>query len=126
MASPRKKNARSVSTGDVKIQLKHTDTGASRHFVILLIALSVPFTIIIVPIFDGQEQKIELDQSLQHLNEFLPLFADEIPPGSLALVAYTANSYYHAQKGGQSKWPRSQSKNLALNINWVIVLGVPK
>lgn len=86
----------------------------------------MPFTIIIVPIFDGQEQKIELDQSLQHLNEFLPLFADEIPPGSLALVAYTANSYYRAQKGGQSKWPRSQSKNLALNINWVIVLGVPK
>ena len=71
----------------------------------------------IVPIFDGQYKQIELDQSLEHLDEFLPPFTDEIPSGSLALVAYTANAYYCAWKGGQSGWQRSQSnKNLALSI----------
>ena len=76
----------------------------------------------IVPIFDGQYKQIELDQSLEHLDEILPPFADEIPSGSLALVAYTANAYYRTRKGGQSGWQRSQSnKNLALNINWVVV-----
>jgi len=105
-ASPRKKKARSFSTSDVKIQLKHTDT---------------------IPIFDEQDKQIEFDQSLEHLDEVLPPFADEIPSGSLALVAYTANTYYRTQKGGQSGRQRSQSnKNLALNINWVVVLGIPK
>ena len=88
---------------------------------------NTPFTFIIVPIFDGQYKQIELDQSLEHLDEFLPPFVDEIPSGSLALVAYTANTYHRAWKGGQLGWQRSQSnKNLALNINWVIVLGIPK
>jgi hypothetical protein len=107
--------------------LKHTDTGASLSLVIHLIVPNAPFTFMIVPIFDGQYKQIELDQSLEHLDEILPPFADEIPSGSLALVAYTANAYYRTRKGGQSGWQRSQSnKNLALNINWVVVLGIPK
>ena len=123
-ASPGKKKARSVSTGDVKIQLKHTDTSESLTH---LTTPSVLFTVIIVPIFEGQDKQFELDQSLKHLDEFLPPFEDEIPSGSLALVAYTANTYYRTQRGGQSGRQRSQStKNLALNINWAVVLGVPK
>jgi hypothetical protein len=78
----------------------------------------------IVPIFDGRNVHFELDESLENLDELLPSFEDEIPPGSLALVAYTANSYYRSQKSGQSG--QQSNKNLALNINWVVVLGVPK
>jgi hypothetical protein len=46
--------------------------------------------------------KFELDASLEKLDELLLPFEDEIPHGSLALVAYTANVYYHTQKSGQS------------------------
>lgn len=81
----------------------------------------------VVPIFDGRHVHFELNDSLENLDELLPSFEDEIPSGSLALVAYTANSYYRSRKSGQSGQQKSQSnKNLALNINWVVVLGIPK
>ena len=78
-ASPRKKKARLFSTSDVKIQLKHTDTGASLSLVIHLIVPNVPFSFMIVSIFHRQYKQIELDQSLEHLDGILPPFADEIP-----------------------------------------------
>jgi len=104
-ASPKKKKPSMMGTGDVKIQLKHTDT---------------------IPIFDGRQTQFELDDSLERLHELLPPFEHEIPPGSLVLVAYTANSYYRAQKVGKSGQKSSSNQNLALNINWAIVLGIPK
>jgi len=103
-ASPSKKKA-AASTRSVKIQLKHTDQ---------------------IPIFDGRKHRFELNESLKTLDEQLPPFDSEIPHGSLALVAYTANSYYRSQKSGQSPQRIHSNKNLALNINWVVVLGVPK
>lgn len=103
-ASPSKKKA-AASTRSVKIQLKHTDQ---------------------IPIFDGRTHHFELNESLKSLNEQLPPFESEIPHGSLALVAYTANSYYRSQKTGQSSQHTHSNKNLALNINWVVVLGIPK
>ncbi|KIM72005.1 hypothetical protein PILCRDRAFT_16525 [Piloderma croceum F 1598] len=104
-ASPKKKKAGGIGTGDVKIQLRHTDT---------------------IPIFDGRQTQFELDDSLERLDELLPPFEHEIPTGSLVLVAYMANSYYRAQKVGKSGQKSSSNQNLALNINWAIVLGVPK
>ena len=53
--------------------------------------------IIAVPVFDGRETQFELNESLEHLDTLLPAFNDEIPPGSLALVAYTANAYYRTR-----------------------------
>jgi len=83
--------------------------------------------IIAVPVFDGWETQFELNESLENLDTLLPAFQDEIPPGSLALVAYTANAYYRTQKSEQSGRQTSQgNRNLALNINWVVVLGIPK
>ena len=82
--------------------------------------------IVTVPIFDGRKHCFELNESLKTLDEQLPPFDSEIPHGSLALVAYTANSYYHSQKSGQSSQRIHSNKNLALNINWVVVLGVLK
>jgi hypothetical protein len=82
--------------------------------------------IVTVPIFDGRTHRFELNESLKSLDELLPPFESEIPPGSLALVAYTANSYYRSQKSGQSSQRMHSNKNLALNINWVVVLGIPK
>ena len=81
---------------------------------------------VVVPIFDGRQTQFGLDDSLEHLHELLPLFEHEIPPGSLVLVAYTANSYYRAQKVGKSGQKSSSNQNLALNINWAVVLGIPK
>jgi len=81
---------------------------------------------VVVPIFDGRQIQFELDDSLEHLDELLPPFEYEIPTGSLVLVAYTANSYYRAQKVGKSGQKLSSNQNLALNINWAVVLGVPK
>ncbi|KIM90073.1 hypothetical protein PILCRDRAFT_1446, partial [Piloderma croceum F 1598] len=104
-ASPKKKKPSMMGTCDVKIQLKHTDT---------------------IPIFDGRQTQFELDDSLERLHELLPPFEHEIPPGSLVLVAYTANSYYRAQKVGKSGQKSSSNQNLALNINWAVVLGIPK
>jgi hypothetical protein len=78
----------------------------------------------VVPIFDGRKHQFKLNESLKALHEHLPPFESEIPHGSLALVAYMANSYYRSQKAGQ---PVSQSnKNLVLNINWAVILGIPK
>jgi hypothetical protein len=81
--------------------------------------------IVTVPIFDGRTHHVKLNESLKFLNEQLPPFENEIPHGSLALVAYTANSYC-SQKTGQSLQHTHSNKNLALNINWVVVLGIPK
>jgi len=80
---------------------------------------------VVVPIFDGRQTQFELDDSLERLHELLPPFEHEIPPGSLVLVAYTANSYYRA-KVGKSGQKSSSNQNLALNINWAVVLGIPK
>jgi hypothetical protein len=81
---------------------------------------------VVVPIFDGRQTQFELDDSLERLDELLPPFEHEIPPGSLVLVAYTANSYYRALKAGKSGQKSLSNQNLALNINWAVVLGVLK
>ena len=81
---------------------------------------------VVVLIFDGRQIQFELDDSLEHLDELLPPFEYEVPTGSLVLVAYTANSYYHVQKVGKSGQKSSSNQNLALNINWAVVLGIPK
>ena len=73
--------------------------------------------IVTVPIFDGRKHHFELNESLKTLDEQLPPFDSEIPHSSLALVAYTANSYYRSQKSGQSLQHIHSNKNLALNIN---------
>ena len=76
--------------------------------------------IVTVPIFDGRMHYFELNDSIKSLDKLLPPFESEIRHGSLALVAYTVNSYYKSQKSGQRI---HSNKNLVLNINWVVVLG---
>ena len=119
--SPSKK-AGSVGTGKVKIQLKHTDPSESLNTLIGRINL---FKFITVPVFDGRNKQFDLNRSLERLEQLLPPFDGEIPSGSLALVAYTVNGYYRNPKSEASR--RGPSiMNLALNINWAVVLGVPK
>jgi len=124
-ASPSKKKA-AASTRSVKIQLKHTDQSVFWYSFWLTTANFLFALIVTVPIFDGRTHHFELNDSLKSLNEQLPPFENEIPHGSLALVAYTANSYYRSKKTGQSSQHAHSNKNLALNINWVVVLGIPK
>lgn len=123
-ASPSKKITGAVSTNKVKIQLKHTDTSKLSFTFITYTNL---LKMITVPIFDGRSKQFDLNRSLEQLERILPPFDGEIPSGSLALVAYTANAYHRSRKAEGSMPLTSQSiKNLALNINWAIVLGVPK
>lgn len=122
--SPSKKKAGLAGTSKVNIQLKHTDTS---EFSFTSLARIDLFRMITVPIFDGQNKQFMLNRSLEHLEQLLPPFNGEIPHGSLALVAYTANVYYRMQKTEGSRHQIPQSiKNLALNVNWAVVLGVPK
>ena len=55
---------------------------------------------------------------LKLIGKNLPLLDEEIPVGSFALIAYTANAY--KRKGSASL------TNIALNINWAVLLAVPK
>ena len=82
---------------------------------------------ITVPIFNGQNKQFMLNWSLEHLEELLPPFNGEIPASLLALIVYMSNAYYQTQKaeGFRCQIPQ-YIKNLTLNVNWAVVLGVPK
>ena len=72
----------------------------------------------LVPIYDGRfAPKFRFKKDLKKIHQ-LPLFKkgkEELPEGSAAVVAYTANTYI--AEGGK--------KCLSTNIQWVLVLGVP-
>ena len=90
----------------------------TRWTIILQITLWLKCSLIIVPIFDGRDTHFELNDVLKLIGKNLPLLDEEIPVGSFALIAYTANAY--KRKGSASL------TNIALNINWAVLLAIPK
>ncbi|EKM77709.1 hypothetical protein AGABI1DRAFT_129993 [Agaricus bisporus var. burnettii JB137-S8] len=72
-----------------------------------------------VPVFDARDHtsafKFEAS-SLSQLEATLPLYTEEVPLGSLAVVAYTATYFV---KGGDRAW------SLSVNVQWIIILGSP-
>ncbi|KAF7776712.1 hypothetical protein Agabi119p4_5105 [Agaricus bisporus var. burnettii] len=72
-----------------------------------------------VPVFDAHDHtsafKFEAS-SLSQLEATLPLYTEEVPLGSLAVVAYTATYFV---KGGNRAW------SLSVNVQWIIILGSP-
>jgi hypothetical protein len=73
-----------------------------------------------VPVFDCVDKTFSLDKD--NLNDLggvagLSRFRGEIPSGAMVLVGYTA-SWWGATK--------AERPRLGFNLNWVVVLGVPK
>jgi hypothetical protein len=77
-------------------------------------------TIVAVPVFDAVGKTFSLNKETLHdLGGMggLGRFKGEIPSGSMVLVGYTGSWW------GQSK---AQNPRLGFNLNWVVVLGIPK
>ena len=73
---------------------------------------------IVVPIYDGRQKKIDPNKDLPSLHEKLPVWKkglEDIPVESLAAVGYTVNTF-----------ASGSSRQLSFNIQWVVVLGIPK
>ena len=72
-----------------------------------------------VPVFDSINKTFSLDQDTLHDLGAASLkhFSGEVPLGSMVLVGYTG-----------SWWRPTKAENprLRFNLNWVVVLGVPK
>jgi hypothetical protein len=73
-----------------------------------------------VPVFDCVDKTFSLDKD--NLNDLggvagLSRFKGEIPSGAMVLVGYTA-SWWRATK--------AERPALGFNLNWVVVLGIPK
>lgn len=116
--SPIKRRTDLHNTSKVKIQLNPTDIGKSSHerFLTVNINYRVLFT---VPVYDGRNHIIDPnDGSLQQIGSSLPILTSEMSEGSLALVAYTANGYKKVKNS-------SHITNLALNINWAVLMATP-
>ena len=78
------------------------------------------FMIVIVPVFDAVGKTFPLHKETLHdLGGVggLGRFKGEIPSGSMVLVGYT---------GSWWRQTKAQDPRLGFNLNWVVVLGVPK
>ncbi|KDR65699.1 hypothetical protein GALMADRAFT_148470 [Galerina marginata CBS 339.88] len=71
-----------------------------------------------IPILDGRSIQIELPKGLRKVVDTLPAFTEDIPPGSLTLVGYTALGY-NAKKS-------PDELTIGTNICWAVVLATPK
>jgi hypothetical protein len=73
-----------------------------------------------VPIFDAVDKTFSLDKDTLHdlaATAGLRRFQGEVPPGSMVLVGYTGSWWCPT---------KTQNSRLGFNLNWVVVLGVPK
>lgn len=73
-----------------------------------------------VPVFDAIGKTFPLNNETLHDlagTAGLDRFKGEIPSGSMVLVGYT---------GSWWRQIKTQSPRLGFNLNWVVVLGVPK
>jgi hypothetical protein len=72
-------------------------------------------SLLLVPIYDGTKYQLDPNKHLSQLSN-LPLWKDgdeEAPKRCAAVVGYTVNTY-----------TSHQVRQLSLNIQWLIVLGV--
>ncbi|KAF9051702.1 hypothetical protein BJ165DRAFT_1524611 [Panaeolus papilionaceus] len=67
-----------------------------------------------IPIYDARDTNFNFQNDINELHR-LPLWDGEIPRGSFVVVGYTLAAYFPNQK-----W------NLATNVRWVVVVGVPE
>jgi hypothetical protein len=64
-----------------------------------------------VPVYDARDIPFDYAQDLDNINKVLPLFDQEVPPGSFAVVAYTMSTY---NKAGR--------RQLNTNVQFVILV----
>ncbi|KAJ3540002.1 hypothetical protein NMY22_g4490 [Coprinellus aureogranulatus] len=69
-----------------------------------------------VPVFDARDvDDFDVNTDLGNLDEKLPRWKEEIPYGSFVVVGYTATAFFSNTR----EW------TLGLNIQWVIIVGIP-
>jgi hypothetical protein len=69
-----------------------------------------------VPIYDGRSLELDFEHVLGRLHAF-PTMRSEVPPNSVAIVAYTINTFIKSS---------DTIKSLSLNVQWVMRLSDPK
>jgi hypothetical protein len=69
-----------------------------------------------VPIYDGRSLEMDFERVLGRLHN-LPAMHSEISPGSVAIVAYTINTFNRASDA---------IKSLSCNVQWVMRLSDPR
>jgi hypothetical protein len=77
-------------------------------------------TAVTVPVFDAIGKTFPLNNETLHnlaRTAGLDRFKGEIPSGLMVLVGYTG-SWWHQMK--------AENLRLGFNLNWVVVLGIPK
>jgi len=47
----------------------------------------------LVPIYDARHHCFDYEKDLDHIESVLPIFGEEIPAGSFAVVAYTMSTF---------------------------------
>ncbi|KAJ2933907.1 hypothetical protein H1R20_g3130, partial [Candolleomyces eurysporus] len=67
-----------------------------------------------VPVYDARGSNFNFHTDLPNVSA-LPLWSEEVPIGSFAVVGYTCTLY----RSGAGKW------TLGFNIQWVVIVGTP-
>ena len=66
----------------------------------------------LVPIYDARNHCFDYAKDLDHIESILPVFGEEIPAGSFAVVGYTMSSF---KKGAE--W------HVNTNVQFVVLVG---
>jgi hypothetical protein len=96
----------------VKTLLAYNDSGEIEFRSCCLCAYIYAF-----PVCDARKMVVDFTSALDRLSEVLPLFPDEVPSRSFAIV-YTVSSYMASIGGDNDKLP-----HIGCSVLWVIVCG---
>ena len=80
---------------------------------------SFDLSIFSVPVYDGRKHQLEIPRELSRIPDVLPRYPGSIPEHSLALVAYTVNTY------SATSGPRKNQVTANLHIHFGVVLHEP-
>lgn len=72
-----------------------------------------------VPVYDGRKHQLVIPRELSRIPDVLPRYVGGIPEHSLALVAYTVNTY------SATSGPRKNQVTANLHIHFGVVLHEP-
>ena len=76
---------------------------------------------VLVPVFDARKVSVDSSIDFDDLSQTFPTFEGEVPIGSCAAVGHSVSTYFGKKKDQASE----KNVNLATNVLFVIVFGVP-
>jgi hypothetical protein len=75
----------------------------------------------LVPVFDARNTRLDSSVDFDNLRDTFPTFKGEVPVGSCVAVGHSVSSYV----GKKGRTEEENNTNLATNVLFVIVFGVP-